>query len=190
MSTFVKGDALVAQVPALMLSIAAAVIVTRVADKSDLAWHIGGQFADPRSWLPVGVVLGTLGMIPAMPQTVFLSAAAVMFWLSWTLTKRSVRIAIPDPVEDAPSPEAIAIEDISDHTLVMMELATAWAIWWAKRAVRRWSPASPACASNCRTNGGSSCRSFACATVPIGGRMIVVSFWAGRPSSRLISTSC
>jgi len=50
------GDALVAQVPSLLLSIAAAVIVTRVTDKSDLAGHIAGQFSDPASWLPVAVV--------------------------------------------------------------------------------------------------------------------------------------
>ena len=47
------GDALVAQVPALLLSIAAAVIVTRVTDSRDLAGQIGGQFADSRTWLPV-----------------------------------------------------------------------------------------------------------------------------------------
>jgi len=50
--TLAIGDALVAQVPSLLLSIAAAVIVTRVSDSRDLAGQIGGQFADPRSWLP------------------------------------------------------------------------------------------------------------------------------------------
>lgn len=74
--TLAIGDALVAQVPSLLLSIAAAVIVTRVSDSRDLAGQIGGQFADPRTWLPVGVVLTAIGLIPAMPQMVFLPAAA------------------------------------------------------------------------------------------------------------------
>lgn len=120
--TLAVGDALVAQVPALLLSIAAAVIVTRVADKSNLAGHIGGQFSDYRSWLPVGVVLAALGAIPAMPQSVFLPAAALVFWLTWSLKKRAERLSVPEPEEEKPSPEAISIEDVSDHTLVTVEL--------------------------------------------------------------------
>lgn len=120
--TLAVGDALVAQVPALLLSIAAAVIVTRVSDKSDLAGHIGGQFADPRSWLPVGIVLAALGAIPAMPQSIFLPAAALVFWLTWALNKRKIEADKPVQMAENPSPEAIAIEDVSDLTLVTVEL--------------------------------------------------------------------
>ena len=121
--TLAVGDALVAQVPALLLSIAAAVIVTRVSDKSDLAGHIGGQFADPRSWLPVAFVLGALGLIPAMPQSVFLPAAALAFWLCWALHRRKAAAAAAVPVpEDKPAAEAITIADVSDHTLVTIEM--------------------------------------------------------------------
>lgn len=120
--TLAVGDALVAQVPALLLSIAAAVIVTRVADKSDLAGHIGGQFSDPRSWLPVAIVLGAMGMIPAMPQSIFLPAAALAGWLTWILKRRRTLAALPAPVEAVRSAEAISIEDVSDHTLVTIEL--------------------------------------------------------------------
>lgn len=120
--TLAVGDALVAQVPALLLSIAAAVIVTRVADKSDLAGHIGGQFADPRNWLPVGVVLAALGAIPAMPQTIFLPAAGLVFWLCWTLSRRKQNADIPATEREEKSPEAIGIEDVSDHTLVTIEM--------------------------------------------------------------------
>ena len=70
--TLAVGDALVAQVPALLLSIAAAAIVTRVTDASDLVGQIGRQFSNPASWLPVALVLGAIGLIPAMPQVVFL----------------------------------------------------------------------------------------------------------------------
>ena len=121
--TLAIGDALVAQVPALLLSIAAAVIVTRVSDNRDLAGQIGGQFSDPRTWLPVAVILGAIGMIPAMPQTVFLPAAGLAGWLWHSLSKRRARAervveAPPAPVDTT----RIVIEDVSDHTLVTIEL--------------------------------------------------------------------
>ncbi|AKQ43173.2 flagellar biosynthesis protein FlhA [Aurantiacibacter atlanticus] len=120
--TLAVGDALVAQVPALLLSIAAAAIVTRVADASDLVGQIGRQFSNPASWLPVALVLFAMGMIPAMPQMVFLPAAALAFWLYRTL-KKKLNAPIVDPVEDVlDEPQKIAIADVSDHTLVTLEM--------------------------------------------------------------------
>ena len=119
--TLAVGDALVAQVPALLLSIAAAVIVTRVADARDLAGQIGGQFADPRTWLPVALILAAMGMIPAMPQTIFLPASVLVFLLWHKLRARQAKPA-PPPVVAAPDPARIALEDVSDHTLVTIEL--------------------------------------------------------------------
>ncbi len=121
--TLAVGDALVAQVPALLLSIAAAVIVTRVTDSRDLSGQIGGQFADPRTWLPVAFILGAIGCIPAMPQSVFLPAAAGAGWLWNMLRKRQarpvVKLEAPPP---PPDPARISLEDVSDHTLVTIEL--------------------------------------------------------------------
>ena len=98
--TLAIGDALVAQVPSLLLSIAAAVIVTRVSDSRDLAGQIGGQFADPGTWLPVGIILAAIGLIPAMPQTVFLPAAAGALLLWRKL--RQVRAVAAKPVVAVP----------------------------------------------------------------------------------------
>ena len=122
--TLAVGDALVAQVPALLLSIAAAVIVTRVADTRDLAGQIGGQFGDPRIFLPVALILAAIGAIPAMPQRVFLPAAALAFWLWNTLRKRKALAAIPAKVAPPPPPDPslIKLEDVSDNTLVTIEL--------------------------------------------------------------------
>ncbi|MDE2619275.1 MAG: flagellar biosynthesis protein FlhA [Sphingomonadales bacterium] len=120
--TLAVGDALVAQVPALLLSIAAAVIVTRVSDTRDLAGQIGGQFADPRTWLPVAVILGAIGAIPAMPQTIFLPAAGLAFWLYRSLKQRADK---PAPVVELPpvvDPQRIGLDEVSDHTLVTIEL--------------------------------------------------------------------
>ncbi len=121
--TLAVGDALVAQVPSLLLSIAAAAIVTRVADSRDLAGQIGGQFADPRIWLPVALILGAIGLIPAMPQTIFLPASALAFTLWHRLRQRA---ALPDPAavaaDESFDPARIALADVSDHTLVTIEL--------------------------------------------------------------------
>ncbi|MCP5385616.1 MAG: flagellar biosynthesis protein FlhA [Novosphingobium sp.] len=120
--TLAVGDALVAQVPALLLSIAAAVIVTRVADNRDLAGQIGGQLASPGTWLPVAVILGAIGMIPAMPQSVFLPAAGLAAWLWRRLEARAARPArVIEPLAAA-DPGRIALDEVSDHTLVTIEL--------------------------------------------------------------------
>lgn len=120
--TLAVGDALVAQVPALLLSIAAAAIVTRVSDQRDLAGQIGGQFADPRGWLPVALILGAVGLVPAMPQTFFLPGAAIAAAIWWHLKRRA---AAPQPVvetaEDV-APDHIALADVADSTLVTIEL--------------------------------------------------------------------
>ncbi len=120
--TLAVGDALVAQVPALLLSIAAAAIVTRVSDQRDLAGQIGGQFADPRGWLPVALILGAVGMVPAMPQAIFLPAAAIAGAIWWQLKRRA---AAPPPVvevADEVAPDHIALADVADSTLVTLEL--------------------------------------------------------------------
>ena len=121
--TLAIGDALVAQVPSLLLSIAAAVIVTRVSDSRDLAGQIGGQFSDPGTWLPVGLILAAIGAIPAMPQMIFLPAAGGAFALWHSLRKRRVQENLPvAPVIEAIDPARIVLGDVSDHTLVTIEL--------------------------------------------------------------------
>ncbi|MFM9935857.1 MAG: flagellar biosynthesis protein FlhA [Novosphingobium sp.] len=121
--TLAVGDALVAQVPSLLLSIAAAVIVTRVSDTRDLAGQIGGQFAAPSTWLPVAVIMGAIGVIPAMPQIVFLPAAGIAGWIWWSLRKRAQRLAQPVIEAVVPvDPARITLEEVSDHTLVTIEL--------------------------------------------------------------------
>ncbi|TCD06910.1 flagellar biosynthesis protein FlhA [Erythrobacteraceae bacterium CFH 75059] len=126
--TLAVGDALVAQVPALLLSIAAAIIVTRVNDARDLAGQVAGQFADPRAWLPVALVLGAMGLIPAMPQTIFLPATGGALWLAWALKRRRTTPGTADAA-DVSTPDAdlsaVAVEDVGDHTLVSLEVGVA-----------------------------------------------------------------
>ncbi len=120
--TLAVGDALVASVPALLLSIAAAVIVTRVADARDLTGQIGGQLANPKIWLPVACILGVIGCIPAMPQSIILPLSAGAFWLWHNLRKReAIAEFVPETVE-TPDPTKITIDEVSDQTLVTIQL--------------------------------------------------------------------
>ncbi|TRD12703.1 flagellar biosynthesis protein FlhA [Erythrobacter insulae] len=120
--TLAVGDALVAQVPALLLSIAAAAIVTRVSDSRDLSGQIGGQFADPRGWLAVALILLSIGLVPAMPQLIFFPAAAIAGALWWMLRQRAARPVEQSPIIEEAPPERIEMADVSDQTLVTIEL--------------------------------------------------------------------
>ena len=120
--TLAVGDALVAQVPALLLSIAAAAIVTRVSDTSDLFGQIGGQFSDARGWLPVALVLGAIGLIPAMPQLLFLPAATIAFAVWYTLRRKAAEAVPAELPVEVKSPDQFGVEEVTEQTLVSLEL--------------------------------------------------------------------
>ncbi|WP_432201986.1 flagellar biosynthesis protein FlhA [Erythrobacter sp. W53] len=120
--TLAVGDALVAQVPALLLSIAAAAIVTRVSDTNDLFGQIGGQFSDARGWLPVALVLLAIGLIPAMPQTLFLPFAAAAFGAWYWLRNRPPPAEPTEVAVEPKSPDQFGVEEVTEQTLVSLEL--------------------------------------------------------------------
>jgi flagellar biosynthesis protein FlhA len=71
------GDGLVAQIPALLLSVAVAILVTRVSRSHDMSQQIMSQvLGQPRALGVTGGILGLLGIIPGMPNLVFLGMAA------------------------------------------------------------------------------------------------------------------
>ncbi|MFI4891050.1 MAG: flagellar biosynthesis protein FlhA [Steroidobacterales bacterium] len=72
------GDGLVAQIPALLLSVAVAILVTRVSRPHDMSQQITAQvLSQPRALAVTAGILGLLGVIPGMPNLVFLSMAAI-----------------------------------------------------------------------------------------------------------------
>ena len=71
------GDGLVAQIPSLLLSIATAIIVTRVSSSQDMAQHIASEVSLSRAWFPVAGVLALIGMVPGMPNLLFLLVAFI-----------------------------------------------------------------------------------------------------------------
>lgn len=91
------GDGLVAQIPALIISTAAGVIVTRVATDEDVGEQMLGQlFDNPRVLMLTAGVLGLLGLVPGMPNIVFLLFTLLLGFIGWKLMKRSAK-----PVIDA-----------------------------------------------------------------------------------------
>lgn len=71
------GDGLVAQIPSLLLSIATAIIVTRVSSAENMAEHISSQINLSAAWAPTSFVLLVLGLIPGMPHSLFLAFGVV-----------------------------------------------------------------------------------------------------------------
>ncbi len=117
------GDALVAQVPALLLSIAAASIVTRVSSPEDLSGQIANQFGFSRAWGPVAVILFILGILPGMPHMIVLPAAAFAGYVAWKLRKAEQEKAnIPPPAPVAPNPSVIGWDEVSDDAALGVEL--------------------------------------------------------------------
>ena len=117
------GDALVAQIPSLMLSIAAATIVTRVTSSQDLSGQIGSQFGSPRTWVPVAAILALLGVMPGMPHLVILPAAAVAGYIAYRTAQAAAR---PKVVEAAPpavvDPSQINWEDVADTLQINLDI--------------------------------------------------------------------
>lgn len=82
------GDGLVAQVPALVISIAAGVIVSRVNTEQDVGEQILGQlFNNPRVMWMVGGLIAALGIIPGMPNLVFLSFAVALGGIAYLMLR-------------------------------------------------------------------------------------------------------
>ena len=117
------GDALVAQLPSLMLSIAAAAIVTRVSSEKDLAGQIGSQFGASRTWTPVAIILGLLGVLPGMPHLVILPAAALAGFAAWKLRQIARRPVVVDEAPAAPvDPSRIGWDEVTDAMQVNIDI--------------------------------------------------------------------
>jgi flagellar biosynthesis protein FlhA len=104
------GDALVAQIPAMLISVAAAMVVSRVGKEKDVGTQISAQvFNSPRSLAITAGVIGLLGVIPGMPHMVFIIISAGLGYAAWWMHERDKRAkqAPPPPVaEPAANAEA------------------------------------------------------------------------------------
>ncbi|MBA4215843.1 MAG: flagellar biosynthesis protein FlhA [Methylibium sp.] len=99
------GDALVAQVPALLISVAAAMVVSRVGTDKDIGSQIGRQvFGSAKSIAITAGVIGALGLIPGMPHIVFLLIASGLGYLAWWLRSKEQAVEAAKAVKPVMPP--------------------------------------------------------------------------------------
>ncbi|OXR49708.1 MULTISPECIES: flagellar biosynthesis protein FlhA [unclassified Pusillimonas] len=117
------GDGLVAQIPALVISTAAGVVVSRVATDEDIGQQMVGQLlANPTVMFITAAILGIMGLIPNMPHFAFLLLAASLAGTGWVLYKRQQEEAVkaaPDPVQQQAAAEAAAAEATWDDVALV-----------------------------------------------------------------------
>jgi flagellar biosynthesis protein FlhA len=120
------GDGLVAQIPSLLLSTSAAIIVTRVASAEDVGGQIVSQlFNTPKALAVTASVLFLMGIIPGMPNFAFLTLAAAAAGGAWLIWRRQ-REPEPAPMT-APPPEPaeqrdLTWEDVQPVDLIGLEV--------------------------------------------------------------------
>ena len=84
------GDGLVAQIPALLLSVSAAIMVTRISDANDIGGQISLQlFGNPRVPMMVAILLIVIGLVPSMPHLAFVGFGLLIASIAY-LIKRSL----------------------------------------------------------------------------------------------------
>ncbi|VAW84860.1 Flagellar biosynthesis protein FlhA, partial [hydrothermal vent metagenome] len=131
------GDGLVAQIPSLLLSTAAAIVVTRVSSEQDMGGQVFDQLLQPRALAVTSGILTVMGLIPGMPNLAFLSLAAVCggaaYWVKQQKTSSAAMAlagggaagptaspAAPEPV--APEVKELGWDDVPPVDLVGLEV--------------------------------------------------------------------
>ncbi|WP_018174312.1 MULTISPECIES: flagellar biosynthesis protein FlhA [unclassified Thioalkalivibrio] len=123
------GDGLVAQIPSLVLSSATAIIVTRVSSTQDMGQQVFGQmFSNPRVLYVAGGVIAALGLVPGMPNAVFLGLASLAIGSAYLMQRREREQAVdvervPDEAADtSPENRDLTWDDVPPIDLVSLEV--------------------------------------------------------------------
>ena len=121
------GDGLVAQIPALVISTAAGLVVSRVTSNENIAQQLVKQlFTSPQVLILTAGIIGMLGMIPGMPHFAFLLLAGLLGWFGYFILRRAKR-ELEQPVVEtvvAPPSEApeASWEDVSQVDVLGLEV--------------------------------------------------------------------
>ena len=125
------GDGLVAQIPALLLSTAAAILVTRVNSENEVGNQVTSQmFGSPRALAVAAVILGIMGLIPGMPHIAFLGLALLAGGGAYWIANRQVEIkqqqfhAEQEVVSEAPveANKELSWDDVMPVDLIGLEV--------------------------------------------------------------------
>jgi len=121
------GDGLVAQIPALLLSTAAGLMVTRVSTSTDMGGAVLSQlFSQPRALTVTAVILGTMGVIPGMPNVVFLLfsglCAGGAYWVAQRNKKAAEKPVAPPPPEPSKESRELTWDDVEAVDMIGLEV--------------------------------------------------------------------
>ncbi len=120
------GDGLVAQIPSLLLSTSAAIIVTRVASSQDVGGQIVSQlFTSPKALAVAAAVLFLMGVIPGMPNFAFLTLAAAAgagAWMIWQRQKQPVEPVVEAVPQEMPEQRDLGWEDVQPVDPIGLEV--------------------------------------------------------------------
>ncbi|HHQ4683223.1 TPA: flagellar biosynthesis protein FlhA [Aeromonas veronii] len=125
------GDGLVAQIPSLLLSIAAAIIVTRQNTDQDMGTAVLGQlFDNPKSLIISAGILLMMGLVPGMPHFAFLSLGALSAAGAWWLLRREKLAAakaakgelLPATAEQPHEQKELSWDDVMPVDIIGLEV--------------------------------------------------------------------
>ncbi|GAB5605975.1 flagellar biosynthesis protein FlhA [Sideroxyarcus sp. TK5] len=122
------GDGLVAQIPALVISTAAGMVVSRVASEDNIGQQLSKQLiSNPHVIVLTAAIIGMLGMIPGMPHFAFLMLAGAMGWFAYFLMQKGKRAEVQaqqTETQEVVIPEAAEAswEDVSQVDVLGLEV--------------------------------------------------------------------
>ncbi len=120
------GDGLVAQIPSLLLAMATAVIVTRITSDYNLSDQISNEVGMAKAWIPAAAVLLLIGIIPGMPNFLFIVAslgASAVAYLSYKREKKNeIKVNEKEEVIDEKEPDKIDLEEVTDNAPLSIHL--------------------------------------------------------------------
>ena len=119
------GDGLVAQIPALFLSLATAIIVTRVTTSESVTEQAASQLANPSALFIAAGILGLLGLVPGMPHAVFLTLGAAAAAVGLVMVDRRAKAGTAAAAAAAPAtdaPKELDWDDVESVDLIGLEI--------------------------------------------------------------------
>ena len=120
------GDGLAAQIPSLLLSLATAIVVTRVTTAESITEQVGSQLGNPSALFVTSCIMAILGVVPGMPHLVFIILAAIFAALGVVILKRQLASDVPQPMAGtlaASDPlKELGWEDLDQVDLVGLEI--------------------------------------------------------------------
>ena len=121
------GDGLVAQIPAMLLSTATAIIVTRVSGEQDMSAEVSSQLtSNPKVLFVAAGIIGAMGIVPGMPNVVFISIATLLAVGGYLRSQEGLTPELvetkPEPADVQPKSNELSWDDVSSLDQIGLEV--------------------------------------------------------------------